>query len=140
MAKRFAEDLLKGEIIVTVDDDPANRDIVETVLSRVGAEVYTAGHGKVGLELITEHTPTLVITDLDMPVMNGWTLLENVKKEPTLKDIPVIALTAHYLFPEEVKKLHDAGFIGYISKPITPSRFIENLKDILEKHRESLSE
>lgn len=137
--KRFPPEMFKGEIIVSVDDDPANRDIVETVLSRVGAEVYVAPHGQAGFDFAVEHKPTLIITDLDMPVMNGWRLLEKLKEEQDFKDTPVIALTAHYLFPEEVEKLHSAGFIGYLSKPITPSRFIDNLKEILEKYKESLS-
>jgi CheY-like chemotaxis protein len=72
-----------------------------------------------------------------MPVMDGWTLLENVKKSETLADLPLIALTAHAMVGDRERGL-EAGFVGYLTKPLVPASFVRDLITVL-KHIPALA-
>src|SRR5215510_10718629 len=90
------ENILNGWLVIVVEDEADSLMVATMLLEMYGAEVIGAKNGKQGLELIRKHHPKLVISDLSMPEMSGWELIEAIKKEDReLAAIPVIALTAH---------------------------------------------
>ena len=101
--------------ILVVDDDHDTLDLLEIILYKK-YEIVTASNGFEALAKIKDSTPSLVITDIFMPVMDGIKLLSRLRKDAAMKEIPVVAITS---FTEEypVKSLTGMGFAGVITKP-----------------------
>ena len=119
--------------VVIVDDDENSLEISQILLEEAGASVLTAMNGKEGLELIERVVPALIICDISMPIMDGWEVVRQIRTNHKLKNIPVIALTAHAMTGDREKTLA-AGFHNYISKPLIPSEFIGTLVLALSNH------
>jgi two-component system, cell cycle response regulator DivK len=96
-----------------------------------GANVLVAENGRSGLEIAREKKPRLVITDLSMPVMDGWELRYEMKQDPEIAHIPVIALTAHAMQSIREQALA-AGFIDHIGKPLNPNKFVDQVLEIIK--------
>jgi two-component system, cell cycle response regulator DivK len=114
--------------ILIVDDNPAEREIFSTYLEFVGGRLLQAHDGAEGLKVAREHQPELILLDLTMPVMDGWEMIRHVQVDPALAGIPVLALTSHHLPPE---RLEEAGFCGYLEKPIAPFRVLQEVERCL---------
>lgn len=112
--------------VLIVDDEPDNRVIAEKVLAFAGARVHTAANGAEGMEKLETVIPSFILLDLSMPVMDGWEMFKQVRAKPTLRQVPVIALTAHAMAGDREKVLN-AGFDGYISKPFRLSTFMSEI-------------
>ena len=123
-------DLLAGWDIVVNEDDPDGLMIAEIILMEYGATVHAASNGAEGLELVKQVHPKLVISDISMPVMDGWGFIHQLKSDPALRDIPVIALTA-YAMTGDHERAVSAGFHNYLTKPLTPTTFIQDLVKLL---------
>jgi CheY-like chemotaxis protein len=117
---------LTGRKVLLVDDEPDSLDVAATLLKMSEAEVITAVNGADGLAKAKEHHPLFIISDLSMPVMDGWELLKALQSDKLVSDIPVIALTAHAMPGDRRKALH-AGFSNYLTKPLQPETFVGNL-------------
>lgn len=126
------KDFLAGRAVVVVEDDTFSMDIALRILQHHGANVHTAVNGQDGLALIERILPDFVITDLSMPIMDGWTMIATLKQNPAIAHIPVIALTAHAMTSDRDRALA-LGANSYMVKPFTPSSFKEHLIDILDK-------
>ena len=111
------------EKILVVEDLTVQRNFISQGLSQQGFDVVTAADGQEGLEVAIEQEPALVITDLDMPIMNGRDLCREIRKNEVLKDIPVIMLTASDSKVDEAKGRH-AGVDAYLSKPFSPDKLV----------------
>lgn len=120
---------LRGWDVVIVDDEEDSLEVAGILLLELGATVHTAGNGKEGLALIRQVRPRLVISDLSMPVMDGWGLIFEMRKDPELREIPALALTAHAMQGDRERTLA-AGFYDYLTKPIEAKPFI---RDLLER-------
>jgi CheY-like chemotaxis protein len=94
-----------GQVLI-VDDDPANRDILQRMLLREGWKAVTAENGRVALELATRNPPDLILLDLMMPVMDGFTFAAELRKHATLQAIPIVVLTAKELTMEDRARLN----------------------------------
>lgn len=116
--------------ILIVEDNVANHELVQYLLKSAGYETISAWDGNDGLNKTLEFHPDLILCDLQMPVMNGYELVSYLKKDPLLKKIPVIAVTASSMAGDS-DKVVAAGFNGYISKPINPQLFIKQIEDYL---------
>jgi CheY-like chemotaxis protein len=123
-------DTLAGWKIVVIDDEMDSSDVASRILRFYGAEVSTAINGQAGLELIRIVRPRLVICDLSMPGLDGWGMIQNLKNERELANIPAIALTAHVM-PGDREKALAAGFHNYLSKPLSPLTFVRDLLALL---------
>jgi len=117
--------------VVFIDDEPDNVGVVQFVLQFHNAKMRTAENGPKGLELLRAEKPTFLLLDIQLPVMSGWEVLETIRKDDQLKDLPVIAVTAHAMFGDKEKALK-AGFDGYITKPISPMTFVSEIQSILQ--------
>lgn len=121
---------VQGWVAVVVDDEQDSLDVAAILLEMVGVEVYTARDGVAGLALVTQHLPDFVLSDLSMPEMSGWEMLNQLKREPATNAIPVIALTAHAM-PGDRNRTLAAGFHNYLSKPLVPETFVNDVLRLL---------
>ncbi len=131
MMQQIQRDLLKGWDVLLVDDDPASLDIARMLLKHYGATVHTAVNGEQGLETLTTIEARLILSDLSMPVMDGWDMITHIRANPRTAQIPIVALTAHAMIGDQQRAL-EVGSSAYMSKPINPSTFMLDLVNSLE--------
>ncbi|MCK6577795.1 MAG: response regulator [Anaerolineae bacterium] len=110
-------------VVAAIDDEMDNLTLVTKVLTFNGATVHTAFNGALGLELVRQVRPTLILLDLSMPVMDGWAMVAALRADPNFQKTPVIALTAHAMVGDK-ERILAGGFDGYISKPFRISTFL----------------
>jgi two-component system cell cycle response regulator DivK len=106
-----------GKRILYIEDNAENRMLVKRVLEAEGYTLALAQEGRTGLAEALRHPPDLILMDINLPEVDGYTLTERIKAAPTLKHIPVIALTANVMKGDRERTLA-AGCDGYIEKPI----------------------
>jgi two-component system, cell cycle response regulator DivK len=106
--------------ILVVEDNPDNMTLIVDMLESMNYEVIPAGNGQKGMELAASDNPDLILMDLSLPVMDGWTAARNLKADPSLNHIPVIALSAHAM-PGDRERALEAGCDEYLAKPINVS-------------------
>jgi CheY-like chemotaxis protein len=123
----------KGHILV-VEDDMDNYELVRFVLERAGYDVFLAVNGRDGVSAARLQKPDLILMDLGMPEMDGWTATQTLKADDATKSIPLYALTAHTL-PGERKRAMEAGCDGYVSKPIHMDGFLDTIAGVFGKPR-----
>ena len=119
--------------ILCIEDEPEMLDLLKLILSRRGFEVIGADGGRIGLELLKEHQPDLVLLDLMMPDMDGWDVFQQIKADDNLKHTPVIVVTAKAQNIDKVLGLHIAKVDDYIAKPFSPKELLASIDKILEK-------
>ncbi len=118
--------------ILIVDDEP---DLVSTIQCRLEwchCQVTTAANGKDGLEKAAQEKPDLILLDTDMPVMDGQEMLRQLRKDPNLKDTPVIMCTA-LCEAEDIAKVSAYGVADYVTKPFDFTDLMEKITSTLEK-------
>lgn len=103
--------------ILIVEDNPDNRTLITDILTAMNYGVIEAVDGEQGVSKATEEKPDLILMDLSLPQMDGWTATRTIKADESLAHIPIIALTAHAMVGDREKAL-EAGCDDYISKPI----------------------
>lgn len=123
-------DLLSGWDIVVIDDEEDSLMVAQVILDEYGANVHTASNGEEGLSLLRQVKPKFVISDLSMPVLDGWGVIHKMQNDLALKDIPAIALTAHAMVGDRERAVA-AGFHNYLTKPLTVETFIQDLVKLL---------
>jgi CheY-like chemotaxis protein len=104
--------------ILIVEDKPSSRELLRAVLEQLGYEVLEARDGEEGLRLIRDQEPKLVLMDLQIPLRNGYEVLQEVRKDPGFAQLPIVAITANAM-PGDREKTLAAGFTGYIAKPVS---------------------
>jgi len=109
--------------ILTVDDSPSIRQMIKVVLAPLGHNIIEAADGRQGLEKATSSRPSLVITDLNMPVMNGLELIRALRALPALAGLPIVFLTteSNDAVKQEAKQ---AGATGWITKPFSQDQLL----------------
>lgn len=120
--------------VLVVDDSAAIRKILQRVLRQTGMEIRTiheAGDGQEALELLKAHKPALILTDINMPKMDGLQLLAAVKASDAWRDIPVVMITTEG-GETKVGEAVKLGAAGYVRKPFTADQIKEKLAGILE--------
>ncbi|OQY30116.1 MAG: hypothetical protein B6I38_07675 [Anaerolineaceae bacterium 4572_5.1] len=120
----------KGPILI-VEDMPNILDLIKVTLTFKGYPVITATNGEEALAKIDEEKPALVITDILMPYMDGFSLVQNIRTNPETSDIPVIFLSATYLTTEDKKFAFDLGAVRFLEKPIDTEEFLLTIAEVL---------
>ena len=119
-----------NEKILIVDDEPDLLELVRDTLEMAGYTVITASDGEEGLKSITEDSPDLVILDIKMPKIDGMEVLERVRKNPLLNELPVIMLTS--LKGEGIiREAKEVGANDYIVKPFNQIDLLNRVKRVI---------
>jgi two-component system cell cycle response regulator DivK len=118
-------------LILIVEDNEMNADMLGRRLQRAGHEILLGTDGQAGVELTRRHRPDLVLMDLSLPVMDGWTAARTIKGDASIAHIPVMALTAHAVVGEREKAL-GAGCDDYDTKPVEWSRLQRKISSLLD--------
>ncbi len=118
---------------LVVDDKEENVYYLEALLKGNGFEVDVARHGAEALVKARQHPPKVIVSDLLMPVMDGYTLLRHWKADPRLKKIPFIVYTATYTEAEDERLALNLGADAFLLKPAEPEDFMQRLRAVQEK-------
>ena len=117
--------------ILCIEDEPEMIDLIKLILGRRGYDVHGATGGIEGARLVREILPDLVLLDLMMPDMDGWEVYQQMKADPSTRNIPVIVVTAKAQNIDKVLGLHIAKVDDYIAKPFGPQELLDSVEKIL---------
>ncbi len=117
-------------LVLVIEDDENARDIVSTILRHHGYQVHAANDGVEIVEVARELMPAVVLMDLSMPRVDGWTALKRLRSDRDTAGIPVVALTAHSMRGDQ-QKTADAGFDSYLSKPLDPHAVLDEVRRLI---------
>ena len=117
--------------LLVVEDDPDIRRLLDTTLTIKGYRVVTAVNGRDGLSAIEKERPSIVITDIMMPKLDGFGLVHRLRINPETRDIPVVFITATYVTPDDVKFALRIGATRFIQKPVDLPAFLATIDDLL---------
>lgn len=117
--------------ILVVEDNPNVRELLEVTLRFKGYPVVSARNGREALSRIEFERPALIITDILMPLMDGYSLVHNLRKNPRTNQIPVIFISATYLTTEDKNFALNLGAVRFVEKPIDPEDFLLTVAEVL---------
>jgi CheY-like chemotaxis protein len=116
--------------ILVIEDNDTNRSLMVYLLRAFGYKTIEAGDGKRGLDIARHERPELIVCDIHLSKLDGYAVIDQLKKDVVLRHIPVVAVTALAMVGDR-NKILSAGFDGYISKPIEPETFVAQLAAFL---------
>ena len=116
--------------ILVVEDQPDNRQIIRDMLAPTDYEITEAENGEQALTAIAKQRPDLILMDIQLPVMDGYTATRQIKADPPFRSIPIIAVTSYALSGEE-KKARAAGCDDYVPKPFSPRQLLGKIRQYL---------
>ena len=119
-----------AEKILLIEDNEQNRILMRQILTRQGYDLLEAKDGLTGIEMARAHMPALILLDIQMPVMNGFMVIRELRNDAELRKIKVIAVTSFAMKGDREKALQ-AGFDEYVTKPIDTRTFPELVKQVL---------
>ena len=126
--------MTEEKTVMCIEDNPDNRTLVVRVLMAEGYDVVTAGNAKEGLSLVRNLHPDVILIDINMPEIDGFTLTAKLREMKHLDGVPVVAITANVMKGDR-EKTFAAGCDGYIQKPINVDLFPQQVaKFIKEAH------
>jgi two-component system, cell cycle response regulator DivK len=117
--------------ILLVEDNELNRDMLSRRLQRRGYDVVLAVDGQEAITTAETSKPDVILMDMDLPVLNGWEATRALRNNPAIRDIPVIALTAHAL-PADRERAIEAGCDAYQSKPVDFPELVSKIEQLTE--------
>ena len=118
--------------ILIVEDNEKNMKLVRDVLQVKGHTTIEATTGEEGVVLAAEKLPDLILMDIQLPKMNGIEALRVLRAAPATSAIPIIAVTASVM-QQDRKLITEAGFDGYVGKPINLKEFLDTVRDALDR-------
>jgi len=113
--------------ILVIEDNEQNLYLVRFILERSDYEVFAATDGLTGIELASRLKPDLILLDIQLPGMDGYTVARSLRKNPDFADTPIVAVTS-YAMPGDREKTIESGCSDYIEKPIDPDTFVARVK------------
>jgi CheY-like chemotaxis protein len=116
--------------VLLVEDNEMNRDMLSRRLNRKGFHIITAADGQSGIDTAVSEQPDIIIMDMSLPVIDGWTATQQLKANPATATIPIVALTAHAMATDR-DRAFAVGCDEYDSKPIDLPRLLEKMKKLL---------
>lgn len=120
------------DTILLIEDNEQNRYLVTFLLEKSGFHVVASIDGRRGIEVASSMLPDIILLDIQLPTMDGYSVAQALRKVEALKDTPIIAVTS-YAMPGDREKAIEAGCNGYIEKPINPETFVSEIIDILKQ-------
>jgi two-component system response regulator len=123
---------MSNQRILVVEDNRDNMMLIADLLQSLDYEVLMATDGRRGVEVANAEKPDLILMDLALPFVDGWTATRQIKSNPDLQHIPIIALTAHAMYGDRERALA-AGCDDYIPKPINVGELAGKITQFLNK-------
>ncbi len=123
---------MSNKNVMVVEDNEKNRKLIRVVLKAKGYNVIEATTGEEALSLLKEQIPDIILMDIQLPGIDGLTLIRQIKADVDKKDIPIIAVTAHAMKGDE-QKILDTGCDAYMSKPIDTRELPLTIEKYLKK-------
>jgi two-component system cell cycle response regulator DivK len=120
---------MKGKILL-IEDNEQNRYLVTFVLERSSYQVVPARSGPLGIELAGQIRPDLILLDIQLPGMDGYTVARALKADPQLHAIPIVAVTSYAMVGDREQAMA-AGCDGYLEKPVNPETFVSEVERFL---------
>jgi two-component system cell cycle response regulator DivK len=116
--------------VLIVEDDPSNRKYFRDVLENEGHKILEADNGLTALALCQEHTPDLVLMDIQLPELSGYHATKRIKECAELASIPIVVVTA-FAMNEDKERFRDSGYDGYLTKPVSVKYLIHTVNSHL---------
>ena len=116
--------------ILVIEDNEQNLYLTVFILEKRGWDVVQARDGREGIELACQVIPTLILLDIQLPVMDGYAVARELRSNPALADVPIVAVTSYAMVGDREAVLA-AGCRGYIEKPIDPDTFVAEIEQYL---------
>jgi two-component system, cell cycle response regulator DivK len=116
--------------ILLVEDDEMNRDMLSRRLLKRGYDVVIATDGQQGVDAAGRDRPDIILMDMSLPVVDGWTATRTLKDDPATAGIPIIALTAHAMSGDE-EKARSAGCDDFDTKPVELKRLLQKIENLV---------
>ena len=120
------------QVILIADDRSSSRELLRAILEQANYVVVEAVDGEEALLMASETNPHLIILDIHMPKRDGFGVIEELRKDPALQDLPIMALTASASLDEK-DRIIDSGFDACLIKPIGPSRLRDAVASLLHQ-------
>ena len=117
--------------ILIIDDNPENLELMTSLLGAFGHTMLKAMDGEEGLQLARREKPDLILCDVQMPKLDGFELARQIRRDPQLSDVPLVAVTASVM-QGDLEKVMSAGFNAYVTKPIVPEDFASQAEAFLK--------
>ena len=117
--------------ILVVEDVPNILELLEVTLRFKGYPVLTAKNGEEAMQLVDQERPALIITDLMMPKLDGFAMVQNLRSNPLTRWIPIIVLSATYVTPEDRAFVMKMGVARFLEKPVDTEKFLFTVQEIL---------
>lgn len=112
--------------VLLIEDNPQNRYLATYLLERRGYTVVTADNGPLGIEMATALAPDMILLDIQLPAMDGYSVAQALRRLEPLRGTPIVAVTSYAMAGDREKALA-AGCDGYIEKPIDPISFVDQI-------------
>ena len=116
--------------ILIIEDNRQNMYLLSYILENGGYTVLQAYNGYIGVRAAIEHKPDIILLDIQLPELDGYSVAVKLREQPGLKDTPIIAVTS-YAMPGDREKAVESGATGYIEKPINPETFISQMESFI---------
>ena len=121
----------REKTILIVEDNELNMKLFHDLLEVQGYRILQTGNGNEAFQLALQHKPDLILMAIQLPEKSGLEVTREIKAEPTLRSIPVIAVTAFAMKDDEAR-IRAAGCDDYLAKPISVTGFLEKVKRVLQ--------
>ncbi|HEY7895951.1 MAG TPA: response regulator [Gemmatimonadaceae bacterium] len=118
---------IRLKTVLLVEDNEDNRIVYSTILQHFGYRVMEAFNGEEGIAKARTEQPDLILMDISIPVIDGWEATQVLKRDPTTRRIPIIALTAHALASDREKAM-EVGCDSYLAKPCEPKTVVSEVE------------
>jgi CheY-like chemotaxis protein len=116
--------------ILIIENEVSNRILVERVLSTRGYRCISASHGREALQILEHEQVDLILTDLSMPVLDGYRTTQLIRARPGMEKVPIIAVTA-FALGDEGEAARQSGCTEYLTKPFKPKQLLEVVERLL---------
>jgi len=116
--------------VLVIEDNEQNLYLATFILERHGYGVRAARDGTTGIDMAAADTPDIILLDIQLPLMDGYAVARQLRLNPSLAQVPIIAVTSYAMAGDREKAI-EAGCDGYIEKPINPDTFMAQVEEYL---------